>query len=718
MIVFNCIYKQTLYRNAITGKTLFSVSSKEYAEYNNSKGEIVCSGLIPTYVKGVPLKIQGTYNKHKKIVNVLSIEEYSDNIDFTIAYLSSGIFKGIGKKTAEKIVKLTGPNIFEFVERENALDIFCNEISSFDYEKTKKLFLEIKKNKSRMFLFNVLSQFGITFNQCDILYNEFKENTLSTLKQNPYRYGNVANLSFPTKDFLAKYFGISAYNAERLSAITYEILSNVTNKGNSFGNLFDLQKELNYIIKNSAFTDSISLQILIPFLDNLKGIYIDKLSENDRFYLSRIWNAENNIAIELLRLENTKTNYLFKEEDIEKIENKFNIEYSESQRKSFDFLKTSGVKILTGGPGTGKSTVLRGLIEIYKNNYPNNKIALCAPTGRAAQRMSEVTGYNAATIHRLLEYKITDGVKSSKNKENPLDADMIIVDEVSMVDTEIFSLLLSALKNNSLLILCGDTNQLPSVSSGNVLNDLIKSNKFEVNILNVVYRQKNNSSINLNSINIINGNNEIITDKNFELIQTNANVILEKIIALSQRYGSFSNPFQFQVLTSTKKGMLGTHNINKELQSILNHSDEDDFIDDCKFKLNDKVIMKRNNYDAGYCNGDIGIVSNISEDGITVNISNEDIFINNKNIPDVSLAYAITTHKSQGTEYDMVVVVLPQNPVSMLERKLLYTAITRAKKKVIVLSEGDAINKAILNNKTIERKTSLIEKINAVLIKY
>lgn len=714
MIEFNCVYKQTLYRNNISGKTLFTVSSKEFTEYNNSKGEILCSGVIPVYVKGIPLKIKGKYNSLKKIVEILNIEEYSNNIDFTISYLSSGIIKSLGRKTAEKIVNLTGPNIFEFIEQENSLETFNNEFKSFGPQKTENLFSIIKENKSRMFLFNTLSQFGLSFNQCETLYDEFKENTLSVLKENPYKNGRVANLSFPTKDALAKYFDFSAFSRERLTAITYEILNHITDKGNSYGHLFDLQNELDYIIKNSAFPDKISLQILIPFVSNLKGIYVCKNPENNRFYLSRIWNAENNIANELLRLENTKINYIFKNESIKDVEKNFNMKYSESQIKSFEFLKTSGVKILTGGPGTGKSTVLRGLIEIYKKNYPDNVIALCAPTGRAAQRMTEVTGYNASTIHKLLEYKLTDGVKTSKNKENPLNADMIIIDEVSMVDTEIFSLLLSALKNQSLLILCGDTNQLPSVSSGNVLNDLIKSNKFEVNTLDVVYRQENDSSINTNSFNVIKGNEEIKTDKNFELIKANSDEILNAVLSYSKKYHSFETPFKFQILTSTKKGVLGTSNLNKELQSILNPSTEDNLIGDCGFKINDKIIMKRNNYEAGYYNGDIGTISEIKENGIDVNINKDKIFISNKNISDISLAYSLTIHKSQGSEYDIVAVVLPQNPVSMLERKLLYTAITRAKKKVIILSESDAVNKAICNNKTISRKTSLTEKINSI----
>ena len=401
---------------------------------------------------------------------------------------------------------------------------------------------------------------------------------------------------------------------------------------------------------------------------------------------------------------------------IDEIEKEYNIKYSISQRESFNFIKSSGIKILTGGPGTGKTTVIRGLIEAYKRTNPKGIVALCAPTGRAAQRITESTKMEASTIHRLLDckpYGDNEEELTCKNQDNPLSADLLIVDEVSMVDTELFAMLLGAVKSGTLIILCGDTDQLPSVGAGNVLKDLIASKQFPVNVLDTVYRQTDGSNIIHNANCVRTGNRrEMRCGIDFEIIEVNSEKKIQDKIVNILRSLKYDDINAFQVLTPSKKGNAGTIQLNKLIQPICNQNTSKIFYGNTGFKCGDKIMTIRNNYKLNYFNGDIGVVKSVSEQGMEIEINGETIKLTEGLYEDVSLAYASTIHKSQGSEYSTVIIALPSSPKLMLKKDLLYTAITRAKERVIIIAENGALDTAVRQvTNPITRKTSLMEKI-------
>ena len=387
-------------------------------------------------------------------------------------------------------------------------------------------------------------------------------------------------------------------------------------------------------------------------------------------------------------------------------------------------MKSTGVKILIGDPGTGKTTTIKTIIKGFLYMKPNAKIELAAPTGRASQRLAEATGYPANTVHKLLELKPfqkKSDICLCKNETNPIDADLLIVDEFSMVDIELLSLLLNAIKNNTLVIFVGDENQLESVGDGNVLHDLIMSKKFETFKLKEIFRQNTSKKSNIitNGQKIIKGNSDFETGNDFKIFKTCNSSMTEKnvveIFKTALKNNIDINDIQF--ITSNRKKINGTNELNKKLQEIYQKDKNNDFMyyGVNKFYVNDKVIMEHNNYDLGYFNGDIGYITKITELNVFINLGDKTISLSKHNMEDVSLAYAITVHKSQGSEYNISVIVLPEQPVLLLTRNLVNTAITRSKKMSILINEKNALDTAASNKYKVNRKTSLKLRLENLL---
>lgn len=707
-------YSKTIYRDEYYANTIFKFIPKDRVEYRDSFGHITCIGTIPVYTKGMPLKITGTWIeniKYGKQFYVEKIVESSDKEFVTIEYLEK-VCNGIGPATAKKIVEKTGADIFNFVKREDAKEILC-EISSIDSTIANGLIKTIKNTVDQREVFEYLSDTtdtGDAFPAAIEICKMFPKNPLAALKNNPYLVGSKAGLPFEVCDKIAETLGIPNIANMRIRALIYYAMCQCENSGNTYATLKEIYEQSKFILKDSADPEVIPASLLLYNLVQDKRFIIEKDTPN-RIYFRSTWEAEQTIIQEINRLNNSKIELDYHESLIEYAERKCGIKFGDSQKETFNALRESGIKIITGGPGTGKTTTINGLVCAYKEMHPKKTIACCAPTGRAAQRMSESTGMEASTIHRLIEYQPFDNEATHKDASDPLDADIIIIDEFSMVDTKLFAMFLTAIKNGALILIVGDPEQLPSVGPGNLLHDLINSGKIESYSLDTVYRQKDESSILVNAENIKNGITELKTGLDFEIHNFETmEEVKEKIKEITREHYDHDDPYSMQVLTSTTTGPIGVVSLNNIIQEIVNTKENGLKRKDYSYKKGDKVMMLRNNYDKGYFNGDIGTITNIDEIGINAHINGEDFRIERTLLQDISLSYAMTIHKSQGSEFSTVVVVLPNRPRILLKRNLLYTAVTRAKKNVILITVEDSLETAI-NNTSIDKRKTRIEPL-------
>ena len=741
-IIITGTYHNTINKNFNNGFTLFSFYCKNYEEFKE-KGLLTCKGYIPVITKGVPLKLTGYFEKNfvgTTVFVVDSAELYSDNFNNTFDYLTSERFKGIGPKTAEKIIKIAGEDIFSFIKSPDAK----NKLSSIT---------ELRKNNKLDNLLNVINEtffekdvyeyiraFGGSYSDSAILFENYKSDAINKIKENPYDIGRELSIPFIVCDSIARENGFHFFHKSRIRYLVINALYSIASNGHTIATIDNIYKNIEFLVKQSAFPEHIPPYTLIAcVLNRLNSVTSDFDEDGNKVYsLKEFSMAEKIVVNNLIRIRNQKINYSVDiEEQIKITENKFHITYAEKQKSAFYFLKSSGIKILTGGPGTGKTTVINGIIDTYKRIHGESKsVILCAPTGRASQKIKEATGHPASTIHRILNIKPYNTEKDNYYEADELNADLIIIDEFSMVDIKLFAYITNAIKENSTVILCGDTFQLPSVGAGNVMNDLISSEMFEIEHLDVIYRQKGNSSIIRFAQDIKSGNidnfiskpnqktiliNEkevpvkyMYKDKSLQLIQTSSNENIHEIIVNSLKNSFLNENSKFyvdnildlQILSPIKKESAGTNSLNKDIYSIY-HKGE--ICNKSFFNIGDKIMMTENNYDIGYCNGDIGFVReiNLSKNSIVVEINSEIIDIPHSCIKDVSLCYACTIHKSQGSEYDYVIISLPSEPKSILQRNLIYTAITRAKKYVAVIYENEALTETIFRNNSLKRKTNL-----------
>ncbi len=714
------IYTKTVFRNESDGFTIFKFKLNKPI-INNPLIEFSCKGKLHSSFICTPLKLTGELieDKFGSTFIVEKAEPFSDDENVTISYLSSQLFNGIAETLAERIVEVSGPDIFSFIHKEDAKEQLLN-VKGLTEEKVNVLIQTVSRTKNQNDMFDFISSFGGSFKYAEILFEEFGLQALPSLIEKPYETGIAVDLPFGMCDCIAKRNGIKFNDVSRIKAIILTVLKKIYGSGDMYVLLERVFKGVEYISKNvSAFPDCpISNGLVITALDDMKQVVseikvINEETTEFRYYLNQAFFDEKIIADNIGRLQRypQKTNVLASDAIIS-AEKHLNITYSEKQKECFRFLETNGVKIVTGGPGTGKSTVINGLIYGYKEKHPDAEIKIMAPTGRAAQRISEITGLSAGTIHRMLSILpySKDQLDTAYNGDYP--ADLLIVDEASMLDSTLMRLLIKSIKSTALVLLVGDINQLPSVGAGNVLNELIISNKIDTVHLDTNYRQKNKSTIIENAISVNSGSTKLINDDFFEIIECDSEEEIQQTIV--KRFVDIYNthhPYDVQVLSSTKKGPAGTIALNKQIQEMINTEKTVTAYSNSKFRIKDKVMTIRNNYDAGYFNGDIGTISSADENFIYVQFFKEEVLIPKHDIQDVELAYACTVHKSQGSEYDTTIIALPETPSVMLRRNLLYTAITRAKKKVLIVTQKGCIDKSVSTIVDAKRKSALSEKI-------
>lgn len=710
-------YKETIFRNEADGFTIFKFELTDFVPEFDDK-TIVCKGVISGTFMCLPLKITGEKMGENKraYCAVTSVEPCVKNDDEAIKFLSSACCKGISERLAKSIIDAVGKNIFSLADNPNAFSILTN-IEDIGPGRAKTILDAINQAKQQEKLLECLKEFGGSYLTAEKILIQYGANALNALKRNPYEVGSIGELSFIVCDTMARQWGFSAKSEERIEALVLNVITRDYQSGNAYITFNKLCRKVNYMAKHqSAFPNvRISKYQMLCVCDNMQNIKTEILDDEIRYYFRKSYEDEIKTAKNIHRFQKFKKK---SNVDIKKLiaqcERELHITYSEKQKDCFNFLSTNGIKVITGGPGTGKSTVINGLTYAFAKLYPEKKIVMMAPTGRAAQRISEITGKEAGTIHRILGLCPFEDNRIFSNYYADYPADMIIVDESSMIDNELMAILTDCLKSNCLLIVVGDIDQLPSIGTGSVLRDMIKAG-IETVKLDVNYRQKGKSIIIDNAIAVNTGNSNLITSDNFIIKEfSNPETLKLESLTLFTSLYDLKNPYSVQILCPQNKGKAGTITINQAIQKSLKTGKKFSANAFYAFNIGDKVMATVNNYDYDYFNGDVGIITDANEVTFTVKFSTKSVRIPRENIRDFQLAYACTIHKSQGSEYDTIIICMPEEAKSMIKRNLLYTAITRAKKQVYIYTQKGCIQMAVNKTSTESRTSALAERIKSL----
>lgn len=704
-------------------------------DLNTSDGEIKIVGIFDSVNIGESLEVEGEFTYDNKYGEQLNVTSYRKKLPSSVVeierYLSSGIIATIGPKNAGYIVEKFGKKSLDIVFDETDRLIEVRGIGKKSIEKIKKSVEELRFSKNILFY---LSGLGISLSLSKKIYSIFREDTLEIINENPYKLiKNVKGIGFLKADEIALKNNLDKTSPYRIeSAIIYILTQKAINFGHVFYPKDKLTEEVSSLI-------GIEKNLIEPIYMNLllsSDIIVDNSFDEPNIYLDYLYISESYIASKLAKMalnEDFKILFNIDKEVKKSIENQ-SIKLSEIQIDAIKSCFEENISIITGGPGTGKTTIINTISKIFIENGYN--ISLCAPTGRAAKRIEETTGIEAKTIHRMLGYipsSYDDIGHFEYNEDNPLDTDLIIIDEMSMVDVVLFEKLLRGIKDNTKLIIVGDVDQLPSVGAGNVLKDLINSNKIKFTKLIDIFRQSENSNIIVNAHKINNGKEPILNEKNsdFFFLNTDAPSITRNIVVdlisrrLPKAYG-YDYSKDIQILTQSRKGICGVFELNKLLQDILNpktEASDEILVGNKLFRVNDKVMQTKNNYNLsfiddegeenfGVYNGDMGHIIFIDKSSNKLTVEMDDkrlIEYSLEDLDNLELAYAITIHKSQGSEFKSVIIPIFDGYKLLQTRNLLYTAITRAKENIVLVGDKNVMNNMIRNN-TINSRYSNLEK--------
>lgn len=733
------ILAEIIYQNEVNSYTVGIFETK--------KEQFTVVGYLPFICKGDSLKIIGKFIEHKDYGEQFKIETFEKLMPQTLSalekYLANGNIKGVGPATASKIIKLFGDETIHVLKYEPSKLV---QIKGITKDKAKEISESFIENWEVWQIVGFLERFGLGAESAKKVYDLLGINAISEIENDPYILIDIARgVEFSQIDKMAIELGIERENQKRVkSGIKYALMKITYN-----GHCCTLKENLIEYVKQLL---GVAEEIIEEGLINLKAnedIVIEKRDEEKWVYLYSFYKTENEIAERIIKLKNTKNVKKISniEKELKKVEERTDMILSEKQKEAIRTINDNNVTIITGGPGTGKTTIIKSIIEIYKQK--KYKIVLCAPTGRAAKRMTETTGEEAQTLHRLLEIgKVDDDVFYKKDEDfegAPIDADIIIVDEMSMVDMFVMSYLLDCIYLGTKLILVGDTDQLPSVGPGSVLKDIISSEKISTVHLDKIFRQAARSKIIVNAHRVNNGQKFIQKDDSelsenakedfFFIKENNQEKILEQVLSLCngrlKKFGDYDFFENIQVLTPTKKGMLGTKELNKSLQQELNpprEGEPEKASMGVIFRIGDRIMQTKNNYDMywerregdsietgnGVFNGEIGTITNINEKEKNIRIKFDDdkvCWYEFNDLEQIDHSYCITIHKAQGSEFDVVIMIVPQAAPMLLTRNLLYTGLTRAKKLLIVIGNDRVVDFMINNVDSKKRNTGLEYKL-------
>lgn len=710
MMRIRCVVERITYQNPDNGYSVLKVRVKGYRDLVPLVGNLIDVSV------GSVLYVDGDWKNDPKFGNQFVAVKWEETLPATIygieKYLGSGLIKGVGPQFAKRIVAIFGLDTITVIEETPERLIEVPGIGSKKVEMIKESWERQKEIKNIMLF---LQSHDVSTSFAAKIYKTYGNESIEVVRENPYRLADdIWGIGFKTSDSIASKIGFGKDDYVRCrSGLMYTL-----NELADDGHVYALKEQL--IKKGVELLESSEAAIT----EALERMLIDKdlILDEEAIYLSPFFFAERGVVGKLTTLLRVSKDEELNPINIESIEKATGMQYNETQRKAIMQAATEKVMVLTGGPGTGKTTTTQGIIKSLQSC--GLKILLAAPTGRAAKRMAEATGLEAKTIHRLLEYKPPEGYQ--KNETNQLSGDVLIVDESSMIDIILMYSLLKAIPSHMKLILVGDVDQLPSVGAGNVLRDIIESNCFPVIRLTQIFRQAQTSQIIMNAHRINQGiypdlRNGKETDFFFVEVDDPEKAADQIVALVNYRLPKYCNvpPSAIQVLTPMQKGTVGASNLNVLLQNALNPGDVCLSFGGKSFRLNDKVMQIRNNYDKEVFNGDIGIVENInSEDKeLTVNFDGRRVNYEVIELDELVSAYAITIHKSQGSEYPVVVMPVMMSHFVMLQRNLIYTGITRAKKVLVLVGSKKALSYSIRHVTVTKRNTKLKEKLQKSILK-
>ncbi|HZK33824.1 MAG TPA: ATP-dependent RecD-like DNA helicase [Bacillota bacterium] len=702
------VVERITYVNDENGYTVCRLKSRGHHDL------ITIVGNLPGISAGSVLELRGRWKTDPKYGRQFVASSYNEKLPATAAgiekYLGSGLIKGIGPVYAKRIVKKFKEDTLKIIEQDPGLLLEIEGIGDKRIEMVKAAWEEQREVRNIMVF---LQSHGVSTTYGAKIYKQYGDGSIQTLIDNPYRLADdIWGIGFKTADRIASNLGFDANSYERIrSGINY-VLGRMSDEGHCFSPKGDLIEEARGLLETED-------QLLDQAIDKMlkEGSLIGE--EEGAIYLPPFYHSERGTAKRINEIVSANTPFASRDMRgfLSKIEENNQVSYDEKQREAIMKAGMSKFMVLTGGPGTGKTFTTLGIISLYKALGAN--ILLAAPTGRAAKRMSEVTGMEAKTIHRLLEFKPGQGY--IRNDMNPLRCDVIIIDEVSMVDLILMYNLLKAIPDNAIVILVGDVDQLPSVGAGNVLRDIIGSESVTVVKLTNIFRQARGSMIITNAHRINQGKMPLLRggpDRDFFFVdQDDPEKIPGEIVDLvSTRLSSYYrvDPIKdIQVLCPMLRGNTGAHNINRLMQERLSPKGPNVNYGDTVYRKEDKVMQIKNNYDKRVFNGDIGFIEriNLEDRSITISFDDRPVEYDYSDLDEIMLSYACTVHKSQGSEYPIVVAPLTIQHYMMLQRNLLYTCITRARRVLVLIGTKQAIGMAVHNNKIADRNTMLAKRL-------
>ena len=724
MTRIRCVVERITYQSAETGYTVLKAAVKGYHELVPIVGNLLDVSI------GSVLLVEGDWKVDAKYGRQFIASKWEETLPATVygieKYLGSGLIKGVGPVYAKKIVAQFGAETLNVIEDEPHR---LSEVPGIGERRVAKIIASWEKQKEIKNIMLFLQGHDVSTAFAARIYQAYGAESIETVRSNPYRLADdIWGIGFRTADTIAARLGLAKDSYVRIRAgILYTLSQLADSQGHVYLDQGMLIQEAAKIL--STESDAMDPSLVTMSLDHMvleKDVITEVLPDpllpdeapHRAVYLPPFFFAEMGVAGRLRRILRTPAQMLV-QPDLQALEKQNQIQYDQVQKDAIISALTHKVMVLTGGPGTGKSTTTLGIIQALKAS--GLRISLAAPTGRAAKRMTEVTGMEAKTIHRLLEFSPKDGYKH--NEENPLSTDVLIVDECSMIDLILMNSLLKAVPDSARLILIGDTDQLPSVGAGNVLKDIIDSGVIPVTRLTRIFRQAQTSRIVMNAHRINHGEFPDICNRAgsdfFMIAKETPEEAAPAIVDLVSRRlpGYFRvSPESIQVLTPMQRGEAGAANLNLLLQEKLNAANADHSLrrSGITYRMGDRVMQIRNNYDKDVYNGDIGLVSSVNMEEKTLNILFDDrtISYDITELDEIVLAYATTIHKAQGAEFPVVVMPVLNSHFVMLQRNLIYTGITRAKRAVVLVGSKNALSYAIRNDRVSQRNSMLSRRLS------
>ena len=730
-----CVVERITYQNPENGYSVIRCRAKGYSDL------VTVVGLMPETHVGAVLSLEGAWKVDPKYGRQFTAEKFEETLPATVfgieKYLGSGLIKGIGPKFAKKIVQQFGKDTLDIIEENPDSLIEVPGIGRLRVERIKESWAEQKEIKNIMLF---LQSHDVSTAHATKIYKTYGNQSIEIVKENPYRLADdIWGIGFRTADIIAGKMGFGEERFARLRSGIMYALNQLADEGHCYGTREQVLTAAGELLKvDEALLvmtldemmrqrDIIVEKAKVPVdetADDVSHGPVDEMAETqmeEAIYLQPFFFSEMGTAKRLDAVLHGMRSFRIQPEGLlERIGKKTGMQYDDIQQQAILAAVRNKVLVLTGGPGTGKTTTTLGIIAAYRE--AGARIILAAPTGRAAKRLSETTGMEAKTIHRLLEVKPPNGYQ--RNEENPLEGDVLIVDECSMIDIVLMYNLLKAVPDDMTLILVGDVDQLPSVGAGNVLSDIIASGCIPVVKLERVFRQAQGSRIIMNAhrinkgqaIDTRGGRNADFFFAAQETPEEAADLIVKYVSENLPRYYHADPIRDIQVLTPMQRGLVGAVNLNQRLQDTLNRTRIFLRRGGTEYRIHDKVMQIRNDYNKEVYNGDIGFISSVDMDEreLTVNFEGRDVTYDATELDELVLAYACTIHKSQGSEYPIVVMPFMMTHYIMLHRNLLYTGVTRAKKILVLVGEKKAVSMAINNNKAVGRNTRLKERIRKI----